>query len=202
MGVGEFQPLGAECDGLLDQFRYARDVEAVQVDVQRERKTGCANGLGYVKFLGVRGHTGDPVRGVRVGILNAELDVFEAGRLEFREEGPIQQCAAGDEVGVQVAGPGVSHERNDVIAHQRLAAGQMHLHHAEFRGLGEGSAPLLGGEFGELGMEIDRVGAVHAFERAAVGQLGNDGVGPRRAHACSGSRGDGPSSPVSNRPRS
>ena len=200
MGVGEFQPLGAERDGLLDQFRYARDVEAVQVDVQRERKTGCANGLGHVQFLGVRGHTGDPVRGVRVGILNAELDVFEAGRLEFGEDVPIQQRAASNQVGVQVAGPGVPHERNDVIAHQRLAAGQMHLHHAEFRGLSEGSAPLLGGEFGELGMEIDRVGAVHAFERAAVGQLGNDGVGSRRAHV--GSRGDGPSSPVSNRPRS
>src|SRR5712692_2757879 len=58
----------------------------------------------------------------------------------------------------------------------------MKLHHAEVRRFGEGLAPLLGAEFILHRREIDRIRAVRALQRTAVGKFSNQCVGSRSCH--------------------
>ena len=49
----------------------------------------------------------------------------------------------GDEVGVKAGGMRPCHDRDEIAPRTRLAAGEMHLQNAEYRGLGKHTRPGL-----------------------------------------------------------
>ena len=88
--------------------------------------------------------------------------------------------AAGDQVDVELAGARGGDQLLEIVAHQRLAAGQVDLQDAQRRRLGEHALPVGGPELVAAAVEIDRVRAVGARERTPVRQLGHQRVGARR----------------------
>ena len=58
-----------------------------------------------------------------------------------------------------------------VLPHERLAAGEAELEHAELARLGEDPLPVLGGDLALGPDQLERIGAVGAVERTAMGQL-------------------------------
>ncbi len=76
---------------------------------------------------------GDPGGAVRVHVLHRELHAVEPRRRQLGEPGAIGGDAAGDQVDVELLGVRRRHQRRQIGAHQRLAAGQVHLQHAQRR---------------------------------------------------------------------
>ncbi len=92
--------------------------------------------------------------------------------------------ARGDQIGVE---PGLARRRRDldqIAARAGLAAGEMHLQHAERRGLGEHPRPGRGVELVVALLERQRIGAIRTAERAAVRQLGQQAKRLRQFHGC------------------
>ena len=75
---------------------------------------------------------------------------------------------------------------DQIAPRARLAAGQMHVQHAERRGLGEHPRPGRGVEFVVARFQRQRIGAIGAAERTAVRQLGEQAERVRQAvrHDC------------------
>ena len=80
----------------------------------------------------------------------------------------------GDEIGVEAGGMGAGRDVDEVAPRARLAAGQVHLQHAERRRLAEHARPGRGIELAPRAVERERVRAIGAAERTAVGQLGQE----------------------------
>ncbi len=107
-----------------------------------------------------------------VGGLEADLDMVQPG---FGEAGDLlfgQADARGDQVGVVTQPAGRLDQLGQVLAHQRLATGKTQLRRAHLPRLAEHLDPLGGTQLLMAASEIQRVGAVRALQRAAVGQLG------------------------------
>src|SRR6185312_14925117 len=66
---------------------------------------------------------------------------------------------------------GVPDQLDDILARGRLAAGEMHLQHADLGELGQDLLPFLGGQFRRAAVELNRIGAIGALQRAAMRQL-------------------------------
>src|SRR5262249_58031496 len=74
--------------------------------------------------------------------------------------------------------------RVESTAHQRVAPREVELYHAEILRLAQDSEPGLGVELVAMLAVVEGIGAVDAAERAAIGQLGHQRVGPLgAAHA-------------------
>src|SRR5579871_4988335 len=107
--------------------------------------------------------------------LEADLDMAKPGIGEIAEPLARQQHGRGDEVGVEPDAVGVLDQFDEVLACGRLAAGEMHLQHTDLGELGQHLLPFLGCELGRTAVELDRVGAIGALQRAAMRQLEQDG---------------------------
>src|SRR5258705_10776642 len=80
----------------------------------------------------------------------------------------------GDQVGVEAGFAGVSRDVDEVAPRAGLAAGKMHMQHAERRGFGKHPRPSGGVEFAVARLEPKRGGAIRATERAPMRQLGEE----------------------------
>src|SRR5580704_4573369 len=85
----------------------------------------------------------------------------------------VKQRAAGYQVGVEIMRARMLNQLGQIVAKNRLAAGEMQLHDAQLRGLGKNPLPIVGREFRARAMEIDGIGAVHASQRASISKLRN-----------------------------
>ena len=180
LGVGQLEASGAEMLlGQRHELADAGDVAAVEDDVERERQPqGRRRGRGFHLRLEVVA-PGNPGGAVRVAVLDGELQAVEPRGRQAGQARRVGRDAAGDEVDVEVALPGRRHQRLQILAHQRLAAGQVDLHDAERGGLGEDARPVVGRQLRVVARKLQRVGAVRTRERTAVGQLGDQRVGAR-----------------------
>ena len=93
--------------------------------------------------------------------------MVEAGLLQRLELLALEQHGGGDEVGVEPALGGGLDDVHEVAARRRLAAGEMDLQDAEGRRLAHDPLPVLGRKLGVGALELERVGAVGALQRAA-----------------------------------
>ena len=118
-------------------------------DVQREREAGGLHPRGDLELVRERRVPGDAIGAPRVGALDAELHVLDAGAAEGLEAIAGEGDAARDEVGVEAGRARAGDELLEIAARERLAAGEVHLHHAERGGLGEDAAPVVGGELSD-----------------------------------------------------
>ena len=88
----------------------------------------------------------------------------------------------GDEIGVETGGMGASGDVHEVAPRAGLAARQMHLEDANACRVAEDASPSRGVEFVLSRIERERVRAIGAAERTAVGQLGEQAE--RLVHYC------------------
>ena len=137
--------------------------------------------LGGERALARRGAVvaGDMVGGCFLAVLDRNLHVVEPGVGERAQGLRRQADRRGDEIAVE---PGVARGRNDlgqIAPRRRLAAGQMHLQHAEARRFAEHPRPGRGVEFVGARVERERIGAIGTAERTTMRQLGQAGRGAR-----------------------
>ena len=104
--------------------------------------------------------------------LEADLDMVQAGFLEVADFLFGEADARGDQVGVETQLASLADQFGQVLAHQRLTAGKPQLRSTHFTGFAKYLDPLFGAQLFALLGEIQRVGAIRALQRAAIGQLG------------------------------
>ena len=143
------------------------------------------------------GKSADAVGVARLHVLQAELDVIEPGARQRVQPRRIEQDPGGDEVAVHPQPGGAPHQHLQIAAHGRFAAGEMQLQHAERRRLVEHAKPGFGVQFAAGALQVQRVGAIGALQRAAMRQFGNQPqrrlgafagqsrIAPRSARSCS-----------------
>ena len=119
----------------------------------------------------------DALRRFGLGILEAELDMVQPGLDQAGEPLAVQRHARGDQIAVEPGGGGMAHQLLEIAPGGGLAAGEMDLQGAQRRGLVDDPLPDLGAQLLPRGDELQRVGAIGALQRAAVGQLGEDRQG-------------------------
>ena len=107
----------------------------------------------------------------RFGVLEADLNVVQAGVRQGADLVPVQPHAGGDQVTVITQFAGTGNQLDQIRPGQRFAAGQAQLGRAHGPCLGEHVQPLPGVQLLTLVGKIHRVGAIGALQRATVGQL-------------------------------
>src|SRR5215831_9890149 len=78
----------------------------------------------------------------------------------------------GDQIGVKAGRMGTGGDVDEIAPRAGLAARQMHLQHAKLRRFAEDAQPGRGIELVRSCIERERVRAIRAAERTAMGQLG------------------------------
>ncbi len=110
-------------------------------------------------------------RGV-VRVLDRDLDVLEPGLAQLLGPVPGEPDAGGDQRRVQTQRARVRSEIFDVRAHERLAARQAELQHAQLAGLGEHPLPVIGRQLPVGANHLERIRAVRAVQRTPMRNLG------------------------------
>ncbi|MNZ86543.1 hypothetical protein D3C78_1053640 [compost metagenome] len=128
---------------------------------------------GHFQFL-CKGlfRAGQQVVHLLVAGLETDLDVIETGLLEVADFLLGEADAGGDQVGIETQFAGLGNQFGEVLAHQRLATGKAELRRAHLSCFAKHLDPLFGAQLFALLGEIQRIGAVRALQRAAIGQLG------------------------------
>ena len=128
----------------LDHVRHAVEILAMHHHVERERQAGGAHRVGEARLAGMRAfEPGDAVAGVGREVLEAQLDVLQPGCGEGLDLARTAQRAGGDEIAVEAKPVRGADQRHQVTPRHRLAAGEMHLQHAECGRLGEHATPVV-----------------------------------------------------------
>ncbi len=171
--IGDLQPLCAEFQREIDEFRNLVNVELVDRCVDGERQAQVSDPLSRLAFL----FMGIPVIAdafgrLRPGALEADLDMIEAGLRQAADPLPAQGHGGRDQIGVDAVRGQAGDEVFQIPAKGRFASGQMHLENAEIGGLFEGVEPDLRCQLLIGFQEFDRVGTISALQRASVGQFG------------------------------
>ena len=130
--IGDLQPLGAERKRELDEFRHLLDIVAVDRRVDGERQAGRPRAPRRLQLLLVAAAmVADAFGGRRPRALEAQLQMVEPGFGERLDAAFGNADAGGDQIGVDAARRKPGHQLLEVAAQGRLAAGKMHLQHAE-----------------------------------------------------------------------
>jgi hypothetical protein len=98
--------------------------------------------------------------------------MIEAGVSERVQQLVGDADSRGNEIGVEAGRTGAGSDLHEVASRGRLAAGQVHLQHAERRRLVHHADPGRRVELALARVERERVGAIGASERTAMRQLG------------------------------
>src|SRR5438132_2737781 len=177
LGVGQLQAVGVQLLGKRDDLADALEVLPVQDRVHGQWEPQLLHPAGHLELAMERLASGDAIRLVRPRVLDRYLDVVEAEPPEALETHALERYPAGDQVAVEVERTRLSDERLEIGSQQRLAAGEVDLHHAQFLGLAQDTLPVGLVERVVVASEIDRVRAVDAMEGAGVRELGDERVG-------------------------
>ncbi|MNS70606.1 hypothetical protein D3C72_1039510 [compost metagenome] len=170
---GELDEIRFQGDAQLDDAVDLVDVVPMGHEVQHHRITMGLHRPGHFQFL-CKGlfRAGQQVVHLLVAGLETDLDMVQAGLLEVADFLLGQADAGGDQVGVETQFAGFGNQLGEVLAHQRFTAGKAQLRRAHFPRFTEHLDPLFSAQLFALLGEIQRIGAVRALQRAAIGQLG------------------------------
>src|ERR1700730_3660810 len=114
------------------------------------------------------------VGGFFLAVLDRNLHVIEAGCGELIQRLRRNPDSRGDEICVKPGGMCCSGDLDKVTPRARLAAGEMHLQHAECRSFIEYPRPCRRIKLAPARIERQRVGAIRTAERTAVRQLSEE----------------------------
>ncbi|EAA20316.1 hypothetical protein, partial [Plasmodium yoelii yoelii] len=147
------------------------DVLAVDHHAQDHGIAMLLHPAGHLEFVFERLGAGEFIVQQLFRRLDADLDVVEAGRLQFGDADFVQAVARGDEVGVIAELAGVGDDFGQVAAGQRFTAGKPQLDGTERAGLTQHPLPFFGAQLVTQAGVIQGVGAIGTLQRAGVGQL-------------------------------
>jgi hypothetical protein len=106
-----------------------------------------------------------------IHVLHRYLDVLQARILEPLRPLPGEPEAGRHQGLVEAKLVGVRRQLLQVFTHQRLPAGEAELKHSKVTGLAEDPLPVVGRDFPLRPHQLERIRAVGAVQRAAMGQL-------------------------------
>ena len=176
--VRHLQAVGIERQGERNDLFDTIEVLAVHHHVDGQRQTRGPHQLGDGELLLMPAfEVADQIGPRRTGILEGNLHMIEPSCLERGHLGFVQQHTGSDEVAVEPCRSGGRDNIDEVLACGGLTAGEMDLHDAKGRRLADDVAPLLGGQFLAAALQVQRVGAIGALQRTAVGQFRQHGDG-------------------------
>ena len=175
LGVGDFEPARAEFERQTDEGADLMQIAAMDDRVDGQRQAGLGHHRRESALALPRAVVmAEPVVGLFVGALEGELRMVEPGLDKFVDQLLANPDARGDEVGVESALRRVPGEFGDVAPRRRLAAGQMHMQGAERGGLAKHPFPRFRVDLGPGPLQRQRIGAIGAAERTAMGELDQD----------------------------
>ena len=166
----DFEPLGAELERKLDVARHVVNVLPVDRRVDGERQAELRHPTGDVELL-LRGTWigADALGVLRIDVLEGDLHVIEATLDQLFEARAGQGDGGGDQIGVKAGLGGGRNDVLEVLARRRLAAGEVHLQDAHGTGLLHHRHPFGGGQFLVDALKLERVRAIGALQRTAMG---------------------------------
>ena len=171
LAVGQLDVIGLHALGHLENLADVVDVELVQHTIEHHRVVVFLD-QGSDARLELEGlGAGEEIVHLLGRVLEAELNVVEAGFLERLDAGLGHADAAGDQVDVVTELVRLGDDLLEVVAQQRLATREAQLCGAHGTALAQHADPFLGRELVVLLGVVDRVVAEHAVQRAAVGDL-------------------------------
>src|SRR3954451_21688814 len=176
LDVGDLEPVGVEIDRHLDDIRQQMQVLPVHHRIHGERQIELARPFCDFELLAVSVFvTADAIGEGFFNALEADLDMAEPGIGKLAQPLARQQHGRGDEIGVEADIAGVLDQLDEVLARRGLAAGEMHLEHADLGEFAQDFFPFLGGQLLARAVELDRVGAIGTLQRAAMRDLEQHG---------------------------
>jgi len=119
--------------------------------------------------------SGNPVRRAFARILKAELDMVKARFHKLGQTLARKPDSRRDQVRVQTRLACACDQLTQIRTRQRLASGEVQMQNAERGGLAENAQPVGSRELFLARSQLQRIRAVHAVQRAAVRDLGNQG---------------------------
>jgi hypothetical protein len=132
-----------EIERHCDQRIEMMQVLAVNDEIEGEWQPGVAHKPGDLELAGMASReSADTIAALFIAILDAELDMIEAGGDERIEALGIQQNTRCDEIGIKPGAMGLADKIGQIAACGRLAAGEMDLQHAEGSRFGDNPTPL------------------------------------------------------------
>ena len=170
--IGQFQIVDTHGERHLDDAADMVEVVAVQYDIEHHRVVVLFDQRGDARFqvegLGAR----QKIIHFLGRILERQLDMIQSELLHPRNACFGQADAGSDQIGVIAKSMRFFDQLFQIIAQQRLAAGEPELRSAELTGLPHHVDPLRGGQFIAVFRIVQRVVAEHAMQRTTISQLG------------------------------
>ena len=133
--IRQLEAIRSEIQCERDEFGHLGNIQPMNHDVERQRKADLADEPRDVEFFSMRAHAGDRLGAFARGTLDAQLNMVEARLATAPQLVLVEQRAACDQVGVEIIRSRVLNQFDQIVAKDRLAARQMQLHDAQFRGL-------------------------------------------------------------------
>src|ERR1700760_4004930 len=127
--MGDLDPLRLKRLRQRDHGFQAAKVLAVYNDFDREGDIPLTYQGGDLQFMGMSARTGKLVRQTLIGILQAELDMFEAGVVEREQPLCSQPKPRSNHVDVEVRGSSGRDELFEIRPRQWFTTGQVKMQH-------------------------------------------------------------------------
>ena len=183
LDVGDLKTIGVEFLGESDESLQPVEIQAVDDQVYREGERVAPEEGHEGQLEGVRAGPGDLVGGGFVDVLKAELKMFEAGVDQLGEARLGKADARGDHVDVEAGVAGGPGELGQVFSREWFSAGEVDVKDAELGCLTEDAPPVVRAQLRLDALHFERIGAIEAVQRAAVGDLRDErkGFGAGRA---------------------
>src|SRR5262245_15534347 len=178
----------AQEDGEIDHVADALDVGTMNDNIDGERQLQLHDRMGQLAFAGKGASiASDVVGGLRIGVLDRDLDVIKPGLAQLGESPGGEANAGGDQIGVEAGEAGGGRDVDEIAPRRRLPAGEMSLQHAERSRLVKDPKPRPKVKLLLTRLERERIRAIRTSERAAVGQLRQQ-TDRRRENGCAVAR--------------
>ncbi len=119
-----------------------------------------------------------------ISALQADLHMAKPGLRVGRKLRLVQQHGGGDEIRVKPLLRRMGDQRREILPQGWLTAGEMDLQHAHSGGLADYTAPEIRITLRPRLQHLQRIGAIRALQRAAMGEFGHhrEGRGNRNWH--------------------
>ena len=160
----------SQCEREIDDIADPVDVGAVHHCVHRERELMPNDRGGERPFPGECARVaGNAIGGLGVAVLDRDLHMIKPGLHQPSQHAFRDPDGRGDEIGIQTRRMSAGSDIDEIAPRAGLATRQMHLQHAQFSRFAQYTQPSRGIELVLSRIERERVRAIGAAERAAMG---------------------------------
>ena len=147
------------------------DVAPVQNDVQHHRIVVLLDEPGDFRFQFERARAAQEIVQLARAVLKRQLDVVQPCGFQRLDARLVQPDPGRDEIRVEAQRMRLLNDLFQIVAHHGFAAGEAELHRAERARFAQHPKPGIGSELLPGACELRGVRAIHAMQRAPIGEL-------------------------------